>query len=830
MDYAQGEQFTYTDWKQINDPKLKLYVFQGQSEGEILSLKKSPLMVRRYIEYFRCVYRQKGTIYSDPDKVDVYAENIEIGGKRYDKIIIEFLGKNNQEFKNSFAPKDYQNDNKNVDNTYTDRTIITLGKTIRFIIFPKNKLDLIAYLYGNDTSYADDIKRDFVDVIRKKTEKEAVEYINSIDMCTLSELDFELIKEALKVLTKNSIEETKEKVIIRLLSSIQEKDIDKFISFLKEDNYKVFNVLVSKMHDRSVFFWEGNNYTNFMEVLVRIYQKRNKDKDFHKEIFKEFQNINEEELYPKILSLESSTSESGFSGLSSWTKFSYNEGKYDEKSNEVILYYVTNTFQSTPSSYGSASSINTSYKEIARVSPLSNVVIYKPKNPISLVAQALEGVYDGNDYYVVPAIFLDYYKDKNWQDAIDKGVMITLDAVTIVASGGTALATKVHWVRRAWALAEVAGAVGNIAVNTSNVSPEVQKVIDTYNLAMGVIGIKNLGQGGYKFVKNLPDQTKKLLKENNGLKGFLNAKYLEWKTLTTNIDNLTDAEKQLIKKQEKVWKILGVIDDTGGVSNSLKKLINKSSSKNIVWKALDDKNIIWANKNDNVLSTAKSFANEIGNTLYDIVLQNGYYVKIDINDGRILLGNTNGNYYAFAVINDTELGTFKSSILNVSDEIFNTKLSQFLTINADKLKVLSGVVSKPLNIAGQTVVLSGNKVNTLLGRFRPDIANLFNELGSFKNVGLGETKGSINILNKPDFYYNPDNWWNAYNKPWLDRAIVRGDDIYMVTIPQKADDIIKEGKLLGAYAEELNYLATKNYKPKNISIEQWIIIKKWLNK
>ena len=34
MDYNEGEDFFYRDWKQINDPKVKLYAFQKQSEGE----------------------------------------------------------------------------------------------------------------------------------------------------------------------------------------------------------------------------------------------------------------------------------------------------------------------------------------------------------------------------------------------------------------------------------------------------------------------------------------------------------------------------------------------------------------------------------------------------------------------------------------------------------------------------------------------------------------------------------------------------------------------------------------------------------------------------
>ena len=36
MDYNEGQDFFYRDWKQISDPKVKLYAFQGQGEGEYL--------------------------------------------------------------------------------------------------------------------------------------------------------------------------------------------------------------------------------------------------------------------------------------------------------------------------------------------------------------------------------------------------------------------------------------------------------------------------------------------------------------------------------------------------------------------------------------------------------------------------------------------------------------------------------------------------------------------------------------------------------------------------------------------------------------------------
>ena len=144
--------------------------------------------------------------------------------------------------------------------------------------------------------------------------------------------------------------------------------------------------------------------------------------------------------------------------------------------------------------------------------------------------------------------------DKIRNDYIEKGVITTLDVATIALSGGTALATKVHWVRRAWALVEVVGTVGNIAVNTQDIDPNslLGQVVNSYNLAMGVIGIKNLGQVGYKFVKNLPQATKELLQKNGSLRAKLISYHQKWQTEVAQLDNPSQAEKQLVEKQAEV--------------------------------------------------------------------------------------------------------------------------------------------------------------------------------------------------------------------------------------------------------------------------------------
>ena len=123
----------------------------------------------------------------------------------------------------------------------------------------------------------------------------------------------------------------------------------------------------------------------------------------------------------------------------------------------------------------------------------------------------------------------------------NKGVITTLDIATIAISGGTALATKVHWIPRVWALVEVVGAVGNITANTikeiNGDNKELREIVDIYNIAMGAIGIKNLGQVGYKFAKNLPQTTKNILQKNGNLRTLLVEKYLSYRIAITKLKN-----------------------------------------------------------------------------------------------------------------------------------------------------------------------------------------------------------------------------------------------------------------------------------------------------
>ncbi len=553
MDYTADENLLFADWKQINNPKMKLYAFQGQKAGENLLLKNSPMMVQRYIEYFRCTRKQKGTIYSDADKTDVYAEDVTIGGVKYAKIVIEFLGKNNVEFKNHFSPKDYQNDEKVIHDHSKDKLVITFGGTIRFSIFSKDRFQLINYLYSDNDKHIKLVKSILSDISAYRTEEKAFEYINSLDVCTLSSIDFDTIKKVLKTLTssKTSLTETKERAIIRILSSLKEQDFPKFIALLKEDNYKVFNRLYTDLDD-TVLFYGNNNYTGFVKFLIEIYKKVNSNTSLSQEIIGELSR--EKNEFSVILNVTPTN-----------TRF-FQRGWYDPEQRKVSVYAMEWEMVPIKTTHGQdITPKDIKGEKIGELSPLSYVLIYKIDSGVSLIEEALSTAGSSSLYYAVPAIFLDYYREKEQLDKLEKEVAFTLDMATIASSGGLALATKVHWVRRAWAVIEVAGAVGNIVVNTSqskHANNHFVRAVHYYNAVMGAIGLGNIAQMGYRAVKSLPRNVKN------------NAKLMEnyelWQKEVAQLDHLPQAEKQLIDKQREVLKGLELTNEGKGAENLIK--------------------------------------------------------------------------------------------------------------------------------------------------------------------------------------------------------------------------------------------------------------------
>jgi hypothetical protein len=95
-------------------------------------------------------------------------------------------------------------------------------------------------------------------------------------------------------------------------------------------------------------------------------------------------------------------------------------------------------------------------------------------------------------------------------------------------------------------------------------------------------------------------------------------------------------------------------------------------------------------------------------------------------------------------------------------------------------------VSKLDYVPTSGVSLQGQagRTTTILGNYQMDMRHIIDELGNVKSLDFGPNPGGFNILNVPDeLYINPNQFWNGFNRPWLDEALFRGDNFIYATDP-----------------------------------------------
>jgi hypothetical protein len=90
-------------------------------------------------------------------------------------------------------------------------------------------------------------------------------------------------------------------------------------------------------------------------------------------------------------------------------------------------------------------------------------------------------------------------------------------------------------------------------------------------------------------------------------------------------------------------------------------------------------------------------------------------------------------------------------------------------------------------------------------------------MGNVKAVDFGPKPGGYNTLNIPDDLADnltPQQFWDRYNKPWLEAAIQRGDVIVFATEP--APGLLSKQSARGGtertgFGREFHYLQQSGY-------------------
>lgn len=435
---------------------------------------------------------------------------------------------------------------------------------------------------------------------------------------------------------------------------------------------------------------------------------------------------------------------------------------------------------------------------------------YKPFQPISLVGRT------GDEDQLsitepIPAIFYaGIIKINNAKNNLTK-ISLSVDVILTVTAVGNLAKVRHLSKLKSTARIVIAGldlstSAMDILLNYTDIcdDPEFCTELKEYNFYLQLALLSEAG--GSLLYKS------KLTQSFENAKGAYSKQRASW-----------------ISKGEKSEDIK-LLDEHFGVANageSFAKLSTKSSLNTSLFNQLDNALAsapsIKFKYAPNTSQSPKQFLNETGSEMFDLVLGNGGYAKFDKVTGRMLYSDGTNQYFIRY--------TNGNNVSNV-EELLNTRVTQLRNCLG-----LNGSQTINLTQGLGTVTTKSNKVTTFIGK-TDQTQLLKNQFGDFKHIEVGETTGSVNLLNMPDPYFNGATWFNDYNQDWVLRALNRGDDIYIASSLKNIDlsvDNILWSQAYGKsfYAQELEELIKFNngtgYKPVNVSISEWNDIKTMIN-
>jgi hypothetical protein len=594
MDYTSGTVLSHIDWKQINDPAFKLYAFQSQSSGEFALAQLTPNWEpftyedsNTYVSFNRSSPSLNGTVQGiylndivykwNSTKNNYFREGsieplkIKIIDKPNPDLVVQlFWMRDKCGYDERYSSKwSYLSDKKgfNIDDV-KEKGYVTFNDRIPCKVEGVNQGNDSADTNcdGKDIAILNKQKEDIVALIKTADIDVVTKKINEVDICAVRKLTYDQIESlVIKISSLKDIDDEHEKVLLRLMNSVKEEKYRSLYDLLENGNNKLIKHYIDEFTDHSINPFDGDNYTSLNMMLLKMYQSNPKawiDRMPASDLPEYFVDKYFTKPTVKMLSLND---------LISGTSEIYEQGfQYNPDSGKIRITHTATAIQAVVGNGTGAYYAPVGIPRIIstiEVDPLTPVMI-DFNDDLQVIEIALNNAgYQKGQEIVIPALFLKFGLDKLKSNTIQKSSLLALNGLTIV-TGVPTIIQGATLTKRLWALAEVAGAAGDIAVNTEYVQknyPKLTTATNVFNGAMGVVGLKNLitNTGIRSFAKNLPSQVKQAFNDSKEIKSILAAKYLDWKIAVTEIIDLKPLEQELIIKQEKVWKVLGFADKLG---------------------------------------------------------------------------------------------------------------------------------------------------------------------------------------------------------------------------------------------------------------------------
>ncbi|NOQ75993.1 MAG: hypothetical protein GQ574_28560 [Crocinitomix sp.] len=278
------------------------------------------------------------------------------------------------------------------------------------------------------------------------------------------------------------------------------------------------------------------------------------------------------------------------------------------------------------------------------------------------------------------------------------------------------------------------------------------------------------------------------------------------------LDVIVNGNLEIVILENGLVRVIEMLGDIPGYH----KLAGKSSLSPRSFKKIADELVgadgIKFKYTGQIYHHPRDFLNLTGSDIYDIIFPDGAYAKFDNANGRMLYSINGENFFV----------RFQSGYPSADVETYmRDKITRMRNCRG-----MNGVQTIFIEYGALTITTSAHKTTTFIGKLS-GTGKMKALFGGFTHIEFGEVPGAVNLLNMPDSYWIGATWFDDFNRDWMQRAIARGDDIYIT------DDIIENSlynfdehdvKYGSYFANELNELVLAKIKPINISIEDWNLL------
>ncbi|HEX8577041.1 MAG TPA: hypothetical protein VF677_12175 [Flavobacterium sp.] len=182
------------------------------------------------------------------------------------------------------------------------------------------------------------------------------------------------------------------------------------------------------------------------------------------------------------------------------------------------------------------------------------------------------------------------------------------------------------------------------------------------------------------------------------------------------------------------------------------------------------------------------------------------YAPLQVTIGKqiIFMPAVAGEYFTNQKLSEERRASLNNMLASALPEATLARIKPFLGLKLPKVKILN---IKPSWMPERVIATKPKETVTLIGNFIKDTRKVLAEIDFPKSTNFGPKNGEFNLLNVPDEKIkNFSTFWEDFNRPWLDQATSRGDDVIVLSDRSDQKLLYKSTGEITGFGKEIKYM------------------------